>query len=72
MNFLLQWAEISITSGEISLKPFSKIGNVDLSAIFSAIFNAFNLSSELPWKRVKFLFLWEILLKTEYFFLKLL
>ena len=39
--------EVVEISGEISLKPFRKIGNVDLSANFSAIFNAFNLFSVL-------------------------
>ena len=48
LNFSINTAEILITSGEISLKPFRKIGNVDLSANSSAIFNAFNLSSVLP------------------------
>ena len=43
LNFLINKAEIATTSGEISLKPFRKIGNVDLSANSSAIFNAFNL-----------------------------
>ena len=43
LNFLIKKAEISTTSGEISLKPFRKIGNVDLSANSSAIFNALNL-----------------------------
>ena len=45
-----------MTSGEISLKPFRKIGNVDLSANSSAIFNAFNLSYVLPLKRLNILF----------------
>jgi len=48
LNFLIKKAEISTTSGEISLKPFRKIGNVDLSANSSAIFNAFNLFYVLP------------------------
>ena len=48
LNFLINRAEISTTSGEISLKPFRKIGNVDLSLNSSAIFNAFNLFSVLP------------------------
>ena len=47
-QFLINKAEISTTSGEISLKPFRKIGNVDLSANSSAIFNAFNLFSVSP------------------------
>jgi len=34
LNCLINKAEISTTSGEISLKPFRKIGNVDLSANF--------------------------------------
>ena len=61
LNFLINNAEISITSGEVSLKPFRKIGNVDLSANSSAIFNAFNLSSLLPLKRQKTLSLSEFL-----------
>ena len=48
LNFLINKAEILTTSGDISLKPFRKIDNVDLSANSSAIFNAFNLSSVLP------------------------
>jgi len=48
LNFIINKAEISTTSGEISLKPFRKIGNVDLSPNSSAIFNAFNLFSVLP------------------------
>ena len=48
LNFLINKAEILITSGDISLKPFRKIGNVDLSANSSAIFNAFNLFSVSP------------------------
>jgi len=40
LNFLINRAEISTTSGEISFKPFRRIGNVDLSANSSAIFNA--------------------------------
>ena len=48
LNFLINKAEILTTSGEISLKPFRKIGNVDLSANSSAIFNAFNLFSVSP------------------------
>ena len=36
--------------------PCRKIGNVDLSANSSAIFNAFNLSYVLPLKRLKILF----------------
>ena len=47
MNFLINVAAISTTSGETSLKPFRKIGKVDLSANSSAIFNAFNLFSVL-------------------------
>ena len=61
LNFLINKAEISTTSGEISLKPFRKIGNVGLSPNSSAIFNAFNLFSVLHWKRLKILFLWEFL-----------
>jgi len=37
LNCLINKAEISTTSGEISLKPFRKIDNVDLSANSSAI-----------------------------------
>jgi len=48
LNFPINKAEISITFGEISLNPFRKIGNVDLSANSSAIFNAFNLFSISP------------------------
>ena len=48
LNFLINKAENSMTSGELSLKPFLNIGNVDLSANSSAIFNAFNLSSLSP------------------------
>jgi len=48
LKCLINKAEISTTSGEISLKPFRKIGNVDLSANSSAIFNAFNLFSVSP------------------------
>ena len=38
MNFLINKAESLTTLGELSLKPFRKIGNVDLSANPSAIF----------------------------------
>ena len=49
LNFLIKKDDISITSGEVvSLKPLRKIGNIDLSANTSAIFNAFNLSFALP------------------------
>ena len=58
LNFPIKEAEISTTFGEISLKPCRKIGNVDLSANSSAIFNAFNLSSVLPLIKTKhFIFL---------------
>ena len=56
LNFPIKKAEISTTFGEISLKPCRKIGNVDLSANSSAIFNAFNLSYILPLKRLNILF----------------
>ena len=56
MNFPINKAEISTTSGEISFKPFRKIGNVDLSANSFAIFNDFNLFSVLPLKRQTFYF----------------
>ena len=42
LNFPSNVAEISTISGEISLNPFCKIDNVNLSANSSAIFNAFN------------------------------
>jgi len=45
LNFLINKAESLTTSGDISLKPFRKVDNVDLSDNSSAIFNAFNLSS---------------------------
>jgi len=48
LKFLINKAEFSTTSGAISLKPYRKIGNVDLSAKSSAIFNAFNLFSVSP------------------------
>ena len=45
LKFFINKAESLSTSGEISLKPYRKIDNVDLSDNSSAIFNAFNLSS---------------------------
>ena len=57
LKFLINKAEISTTSGDISLNPIHKIDNVDLSANSSAIFNAFNLSSVFPLKRLNILFL---------------
>ena len=47
LKFLINLADNITTSGEVSLKPFLKIGNVDLSANSSAIFRAFSLSSVL-------------------------
>ena len=61
LNLFINKAEISTTSGDVSLKPCRKIDNVDLSDNSSAIFNAFNLSSVFPWKRLNILFLWEFL-----------
>ena len=61
MNFLINKAESLTTSGDISLKVCRKIDNVDLSDNSSAIFNAFNLSSLLPLKRLKTLSLSEFL-----------
>ena len=57
LNFLINKAESLTTSVDISLKPCRKIDNVDLSDNSSAIFNAFNLSSVFPGKRLNILFL---------------
>ena len=53
LNILIKKADIRISSGEISHRPFRKIGNVSLSANSFAIFNACDLLSLLTLKKIE-------------------